>query len=209
MANIYYQQFVKRFVDNHGVLDELTDPPSAVNDNAETMINQLVTVEVLNNDAFIAPVSLSIETHATNGVSFIPYASPNVIRYQPSEGFYGTDSVTYKIAYQAEPTLFATAKVYFTVIDNSTVDDLFVVGKINIYPNPADNQINISFSTMKNTNLDLTLADISGRIILQERYFTTLGVNKHQINLDGISDGIYLLNITENSNSFRYKVVVK
>ncbi len=209
MANIYYQQFVKRFVENNGVLDELTDPPSAVNDNAETMINQLVTVEVLNNDAFIAPVSLSIETHATNGDSFIPYAFPNVIRYQPSEGFYGTDSVTYKIAYQAEPTLFATAKVYFTIIDNSNVEELFANGKVDFYPNPVDNELNIEFTSNENAILKIDLIDISGRRILNQIYSATQGPNRTKLDLNNISQGIYFLNIAEGNTSLRYKIIVK
>lgn len=209
IANIYYQQFVHRFVENHGVLHELTDPPTAVNDNAETMINQLITVEVLDNDMFIAPISLSIETHATNGDSFIPYASPNVIRYQPNEGFHGMDSIVYKIEYQADPTLFATAKVYFTVIDNSNVDELFVVGKVNIYPNPTESKINVSFTMKEDASIEISLLDISRRIMFSKECSAIAGVNTHRLDLSEISGGIYFLSISDGLNSKRKSIIVR
>ncbi|MBC8321064.1 MAG: T9SS type A sorting domain-containing protein [Bacteroidetes bacterium] len=209
MANIYYQQFVKRFVDNQGVLFELTEPPTAVNDNVETTIEQLITVMVLDNDMLLAPISLSIETQATQGNSYIPFANPNVISYLPNAGFHGTDSLVYKIAYQAEPTLFATAKVYITVIDNSGIEELFVNGKVDIYPNPADDQLKIEFIANHNTNLEIGILDISGRVIMQHDYSASQGANKINLNLNSISHGVYLLSIGDNYSSLRYKVVVK
>lgn len=209
MANIYYQQFVQRFVDNYGVLFELTDPPTAVDDNAETTIAQLITVQVLHNDAMLAPVTLSIETQATQGSSYIPFANPNVINYQPDEGFYGTDSIVYKIAYQAEPTLFATAKVYFTVIDNSGINQLFVNGKVDVYPNPAENQLNISFVAKEAVDLEIGLTDISGRAIMQDRHSAAQGVNKISLDLSGVSRGVYFLSISDGNSSMSGKVMVR
>ena len=90
IANVYYQQFVHRFVENLGVLLELTDPPTAVTDNGETAVNQLITIAVLDNDIIQAPVTVSIEQPATMGDSFIPFANPNMISYLPAQGFYWT-----------------------------------------------------------------------------------------------------------------------
>ncbi len=209
MANIYYQQFVKRFVDNQGVLTELTDPPTAVDDNAETTIDQLLTVQVLNNDMILAPVSLSIETQSTQGNSYIPFANPNVISYQPDEGFYGTDSIVYKIAYQAKPTLFATAKVYYTVIDNSGVDELFTDGIVNVFPNPANDKINITFSLKENSLIEIVLNDISGKQMISESHHANKGKNQLSFDVSRFSRGIHVLNIKTEKGNLYYKVVIK
>lgn len=209
IANIYYQQFVQRFIDNQGVLFELTDPPIAVNDAAETNIGQLITVDVLENDILLAPVTLSIETSANQGNSYIPFANPLVISYLPNAGFQGTDSVVYKIAYQADPTLYSTARIYFTVIDNSSVEELFVNGKVKIYPNPTDDQLNVAFVAKEDCNLEIKLTDISGRLILSEDYAAIAGKNNHRLNLTDISQGVYFLGIGDASSSLRYKVIVK
>ncbi len=208
MANIYYQQFVYRFVENNGVLGELNDPPIANDDFVETTIDNVVTAQVLNNDIIQSAITLSIETGASNGNAYIPFTNPNIIDYQPNDGFYGADSIVYKIVYDADQTLFSTAKVYFTVIDNSGVDELFL-GSVNVYPNPTENVLNLAFNAKSMTNLEIGMLDISGRIILQDNYSTSVGSNLLSIDLFGITKGIYILNIANGSTSSKYKILVK
>jgi phosphatidylserine/phosphatidylglycerophosphate/cardiolipin synthase-like enzyme len=76
IANIYYQNFVKRFVENDGVLFELTGPPTAVNDTVQAQIDHMIPVEVLLNDINQAPVSLTIETQAMNGMPLFLLPTP-------------------------------------------------------------------------------------------------------------------------------------
>ncbi|PKP31954.1 MAG: hypothetical protein CVT99_07025 [Bacteroidetes bacterium HGW-Bacteroidetes-16] len=209
LANIYYQQFVYRFLENHGVLFELTNPPTAVNDQSETVIAQLVTVPVLDNDMIEAPVVLSIETTATQGNSYIPFANPNVISYLPNAGFHGTDSVVYKIAYQAEPTLFAIAKIYFTVIDNSGIDEIFGAGTVSVFPNPAKDKINISFNAKDQADLQISLNDLSGKQVFVNKYSVTKGENQLSADVNGLSKGVYVLNLITEKGTLNYKVVIK
>jgi len=89
------------------------------------------------------------------------------------------------------------------------IEELFVDGKISIYPNPTDNMLNISFTAKENTNIEIGLTDISGRIIMQDAYFVNQGANKFSLNLNNLSQGVYLLNISENNSSLRYKIIVK
>ncbi|MCF8347537.1 MAG: T9SS type A sorting domain-containing protein [Bacteroidales bacterium] len=209
MANVYYQQFVPRFIENQGVLFELTDPPTAVNDQVETTLSTLVTVSVLENDILLAPITLTIESPATQGNSYIPFANPNAISYMPNEDFFGTDSVVYKIAYQAEPTLYATAKVYFTVIDNSGVNELFTNGTVMVYPNPARDKINLSFNLKEETKIDLTLSDISGKQLISRSYEASAGNNQLTFDVSNFAKGIYVFNINTEKGTLNYKVVIK
>ncbi len=89
------------------------------------------------------------------------------------------------------------------------IEELFVNGKVSIYPNPTDNELNISFDAKDNTNFDVSFTDISGRVIMRDMYSVTQGVNKISLNLVGISQGIYFLNISEDDSSLRYKIIVK
>jgi len=209
MANIYYQQFVPRFLENHGVLFELTDPPTAVDDQVETTLSSLVTVSVLENDVILAPVTLSILTPATQGNSYIPFANPNAISYMPNEGFYGLDSVEYKIVYQAAPDLFATAKIYFTVIDNSGLDEIFANGTVMVYPNPAQDNIHLSFNLKEETKIDLTLSDISGKQLISRSYEATMGHNQLTFDVSNFAKGIYVFRINTEKGALNYKVVIK
>jgi len=208
IANIYYQEFVKRFVDNHGVLFELDTPPVAVADNATGVIDELLTVAVLDNDEIQAPVNLSIETGATHGNAYIPFSNPTVISFQPESGFYGEDSIVYKIAYQADATLYSTAKVYFTVVDNTGIGELSSVSTLKVNPNPATAVIHIPLSSTISSQATLTITDMQGKAV----YTTKLAGDEKDIylNLDGIGiqSGIYLVVLKDQHKIATNRLVV-
>ncbi|MFK5855700.1 MAG: endonuclease [Bacteroidota bacterium] len=89
------------------------------------------------------------------------------------------------------------------------IDDLFVNGEVSIYPNPTNNKLNVSFNAKENTVIEIGLTDISGRLIMTETYSVSQGVNKFVLNVTDVSKGIYLLNITEDTSSLMYKVIIK
>jgi hypothetical protein len=209
MANVYYQQFVPRFTENYGVLFELTEPPTAVNDLAETVIDQSVVVPVLENDLLLAPVSITVETQSTQGNSSTSFSNPNVIIYAPNQGFYGTDSMEYRITYQAAPNLSAIAKIYFTVIDNSSVEEIFAGGSLAVFPNPAQDKINLSFNLKKDTQINLMLSDISGKQLISEHHEAPMGQNQMSFDVSSFAKGIYVLNINTEKGTLNYKVVIK
>lgn len=89
------------------------------------------------------------------------------------------------------------------------LEELFVGGNINIYPNPADNQLNVSFNAVDNASLEIKLTDISGRIVVKEIYGASIGANIISLNLSEYTAGIYFLNIAEGNSSMDFKVVIK
>lgn len=208
IANIYYQEFVKRFVDNQGVLSDLNTPPVAVADNAIGVIDELLTVAVLNNDEIQAPVTLSIENSATHGLAYIPFANPNVISYQPETGFYGEDSIVYKIAYQADATLYSTAKAYFTIVNNSGVNELSSIGTLKVMPNPATATVHIPLIMNNRGQATLTITDMQGKTV----YSARLSGNEKDVylNLDGlrIQSGIYLIVLKDQQGISANRLVV-
>ncbi|MCF8366559.1 MAG: DUF5689 domain-containing protein [Bacteroidales bacterium] len=209
LANIYYQQFVYRFVENLGVLIELTEPPTAVVDSVDTRIAELVTIYVKDNDLLLAPVTLTIEQPATKGNSYIPFANPNVISYLPDEGFYGQDSIEYKIAYQAEPDLFSTAKIYINVVNSSGVGEVSEKQAMTIAPNPATNEIYIQFAKAINAGSTIGMFDLFGK----ECFSTNLSVNAAFINLNlhsaGLKPGIYMVRLSNGNSVEIQKLVIK
>jgi phosphatidylserine/phosphatidylglycerophosphate/cardiolipin synthase-like enzyme len=197
LSNIYYQQFVKRFVDNMGVLFELTTPPTAVNDFGETGIAQLLTVQVLDNDVFQAPVTISVEQQATHGNAYIPFGNPNVVSYSPEAGFIGQDSAVYKITYQAAANLSATAKIYFTVTDDSGINDYAGIARLNIYPNPAKDEINIPLLMPIQGEAVVKIFDLIGN----QKFEITIKTNEPQIKLNigsaGLKAGVYMVSLQD------------
>ncbi len=209
LANIYYQNFVYRFVENLGVLIELTDPPTAVNDSVETGVEQLITVSVLDNDILQAPVNLTIEQTASQGNAFIPFANPNVISYQPVAGFTGLDSIVYKIAYTAEPTLYSMAKIYINVVDNSGIDKLSGISGLTISPNPAGDHFNIAFDAIESSMVSITVFDLTGKALLHKSLQVKAGSNQLVIHNHQLAGGVYLLQLSNKNTSGFTKLIVK
>jgi hypothetical protein len=210
IANIYYQNFVKRFVENDGVLFELTGPPTAVNDTVQAQIDHMIPVEVLLNDINQAPVSLTIETQAMNGNAIIPFTNPNVINYTPAIGFIGIDSVTYKIAYQASPDLSATAIVYITVVNPDGIGENTSLSSLIIYPNPVtDGSFHISCSMKVADQATMQVIDLSGKQVFEQQVNLNSGENRLDYNMGNLNRGTYFLRLTTTNGVYNQKVILK
>jgi phosphatidylserine/phosphatidylglycerophosphate/cardiolipin synthase-like enzyme len=209
LANVYYQQFVHRFVENLGVLIELTEPPTAVDDLTETGVDQMISVAVLENDVLQAPVVLTIEQHATHGESEIPFTNPNVINYQPADGFLGQDSVVYKIAYLAEPDLFDMATIYINVVDDSGIGEISGISDFKVFPNPVANDINLSINATETGTISLTVSDLSGKQLLKKELSVNIGNNQYTFNKHHLSPGIYLLKLARENTFAIQKLIVQ
>jgi hypothetical protein len=89
------------------------------------------------------------------------------------------------------------------------IEELFLNGQVNVFPNPAVQQLNVSFNALKKAELNIYLADVSGRIIRQKNHLSHQGENSFTFDLGNVSKGIYFLNIRSDKYSLRYKVVVR
>jgi len=208
IANIYYQNFVKRFVDNNGVLFELNGPPTAVNDSAETVANETVTVAVLANDVKQAPVTVSIETQSVNGNAYIPFSNPNVIAYLPNTDFKGVDSVTYKIAYQASPDLFSIAKIYLNIKGGIGIDETIGNYRLLVFPNPVQNgNLTVSCFLPSADKGTLQLLDVTGKLMFSRNINLISGENVLNYNFPASYKGTYFLRLTSTTAVWNQKVL--
>ena len=209
LANIYYQNFVKRFVDNDGVLTELTGPPTAVNDVVQTQIGFDIIVDVLANDQRESPVAVTIEAQASHGTAYIPFSNPNVIGYTPNGGYSGNDTITYKIAYKANPALFSTAKICITV-GYEGIGEFLHNQKLVVYPNPViQNEVSVSCFVSAPDNGTLQILDLTGKVITSQTVSLINGDNLFNVSLNPELNGTFILRLTTSNSVWYQKVIVK
>ena len=79
----------------------------------------------------------------------------------------------------------------------------------NIYPNPADKVVTISFSNTTEGDYTIKLIDVMGRVIKSETGNATTGDNAHIMNLDGIAKGIYMVILQKGDSISKAKLVVE
>jgi hypothetical protein len=77
------------------------------------------------------------------------------------------------------------------------------------YPNPADNQVTISFQVNDGGNYILKIADVLGRTIKEESGEAVAGKNTNLLSLEGIAKGMYLINLQKGEEAFNASIIVK
>lgn len=80
---------------------------------------------------------------------------------------------------------------------------------LTVYPNPTKGEMNLQFNAETVEPVNLELVDAQGRIIWQEKSETQIGSNALVYHLDGISSGIYLLNLRKGSSLQTTKIVIE
>jgi len=77
------------------------------------------------------------------------------------------------------------------------------------YPNPAQQQLNISFENMVKGQMNTRIYDMSGRIVYETNCASNTGINQLQINTSPWRNGLYFIEITmNNTKAIQYKFAV-
>ena len=79
----------------------------------------------------------------------------------------------------------------------------------NIYPNPADAFVKITFSSMDEGSFNIQLTDMTGRVVKSEIDNATTGDNIHIMNIEGIAKGIYMITLQKGDNISKSKLIVE
>ena len=102
---------------------------------------------------------------------------------------------------------FINTPAYFG-IDNFTTSDNFVgisennlTSKLVVYPNPFNNKLNIDLATTGNEKIEISVSDVSGKIIYNENF---TGIH-YTIDLEYLQKGIYFIEV----KTGEYKTVKK
>jgi len=79
----------------------------------------------------------------------------------------------------------------------------------NVYPNPANDIVTITFSAMEEGAYNIKLIDMVGRIVKSETINANSGDNTYIMNLDGIAKGVYMIILQKGDNISKGKLVVE
>ncbi len=99
------------------------------------------------------------------------------------------------------------------IIDNFQVSGTSLATNKNsfevfaIYPNPSNGSVSISLTS--NTDVKVSLNDISGRLIFNETFKNSESIFKKDINFNYLSKGIYLINVESGAKIASKKLVIE
>lgn len=97
----------------------------------------------------------------------------------------------------------ATLRPIGELIDESSDKSL------TIFPNPTNSILNIEMDNEAGLAIQFKLIDVTGRMVLQSQGTTQEGLNNFSLDLTGISNGVYILQVIENNKLKNVKQVRK
>ena len=90
----------------------------------------------------------------------------------------------------------------FTIISNTVTEE--VLSAVNIYPNPAQTDLNISLTNRDNDVINLDVLDISGKLILS----TSFRTSDYVLDVNDLNAGTYLIRLRSEKAAFYKKVAI-
>ncbi len=117
----------------------------------------------------------------------------------------GTWTLTVNDAYNEDGGTINAVKLSFCSLQAPLSNDDFALSKVDVFPNPAQNEIIIQLNTIFEGETNYNLFDFQGRSIVAKKSNNTT----ENIDIKQLSEGIYLLNISNKFNQTTKKVIVK
>ena len=81
--------------------------------------------------------------------------------------------------------------------------------RVSVFPNPTNNELNISLDVKEKETFTLKLLSITGKVIYEEIVSDFAGAYKNTLDVSDIAKGIYFLNINGTTGNINKKVMVK
>lgn len=136
------------------------------------------------------------------------YSGPGVTDgfFDPSVAGPGIHTITYIYTDTNGCSNFAEQTI--EVISTIGIEDLENQLSFNIYPNPADNYVNINIQSADAKDLQINFTNQLGMIVLSKAVQVN-GAFNTQLDLSNLSGGIYLINFNGDQINQTSKVIVK
>ena len=95
------------------------------------------------------------------------------------------------------------------ITEKKTEDFHLDLNDFKIYPNPADNQLNVSFSIDTPGPVEIKILDGIGRVVVEDSFTTDSGYVNREYNIEGKAKGTYLLQIRQGDKWKHEKIILK
>jgi hypothetical protein len=81
------------------------------------------------------------------------------------------------------------------------------IGSVDVYPNPANDQLNIIMAGEASDNISITIQDMTGKTIMVVSQLEMNKVNK--LNVSELSKGVYLMRIRTGAGDRTEKLIIQ
>lgn len=97
----------------------------------------------------------------------------------------------------------------FEVEGYAGIGDEFNNGSIDIYPNPSDGVFNLMINSYANEVYDISVVDITGKLVHKENINCSSGINNTTLSLTSLQKGLYFVNVRKKDKMVTKKLFIK
>lgn len=195
-------------------------PPTAVTCQAGFSLNQNIVIDSFNNVVSTGNVMVTNNSTGSNlthtwdfgdgsttytGVNFThTYAAngPYVLCLTIDDGAGCVDTYCDSLMVNANGVLSGKTNAGFTIqmgdgSDDTSgpnaIDKLEAGSSFSIYPNPANGFLNISYEATESETAQLTIFDITGKMMLQKEFNNSSTSLRNKIDISKLNQGVYVV----------------
>jgi len=131
----------------------------------------------------------AVNVTTTGGTGSYSYAWSNSAT---TEDISGLAAGTYTVTVTDQNA--CTASATFTIIATG-VNNLDMVNKFTVFPNPASSTVNVQIALTENADMKIELVDLTGKVILSENTGKVNQLN-YRMNTTAVPNGIYVVRVS-------------
>lgn len=147
-------------------------------------------------------VNVNIPSTANNGQTRLRVLLYQDDLYTGTNGPNGPATPCTNVTINGIPEVLAvgeTEDYTINIVDNLSIDD-FNQDQFSIYPNPAQNVINIE--SKDNLNIEsVKIVDLSGKLIIEKTQ------NTNQVDIVNLSNGVYIVEVASEGRIYKKKLI--
>jgi len=197
---------------SNGCTNDTVSQPITLSTNVETPVITATTTELQANNV-LSPGSVSYQWFA-EGRAIINYTSPTMPLYYNGtynvEVTYPNDCRMFSADYVVKGFSRKILRVAVNVTDSTLVLPNVEVPNFAVYPNPNNGSFAIDYSSdYTNSSIDVKLYNSTGVLINSWNFENTSGKLYEPITTQGLLAGIYMLTLSDGSNSYTTKLVIE
>ncbi len=91
----------------------------------------------------------------------------------------------------------------------NSIADVNKMNSLKVYPNPANNILNISFSLAGSNQIRLDLLDATGRLVLSKSVSSSSGMFSEQFDMNHFPRGVYSVHVLSNDKNYYHKLILQ
>ncbi len=122
------------------------------------------------------------------------------------------DSIRFNLSSSDNSYGFMNTPAYFS-FDNFTtnttvgIHELQNISSISVFPNPAADNVSVSYTSQKENTLKMTVTDVTGKDVLHAQQQNSAGPNLIKLETAHLQSGVYFIELNDGDSSKKIKFI--